>query len=623
MNRRQFIKIGSGTLALGLVGIKSVFAASDVPEDKLATMAGTVTVSPEVVQVGSTLSFTFKYVTGGFGLSAGGSIKFLTPLIWSKPQTTSPSKEGFVRLIDTKLGSITCEEGNPDCATTLTLAKPLQAGDVVELVYGDTSGGGPGVTITNFVWEDFAFNVLLDSDGSGKNSAKRKTNTVRIVAGPAEKLQVVANPSARTNRIILVKAMIADSFYNFPNPAPTGKPALEQHEGIQLLGTRTDSGFYEITTSEYTPFAITAALESIKSTSNPVNILPDSEELDLFFGDIHGHSAGSDGINSPEHYYAYGREIAGLDFCALTDHAECIYPDLKYNWEYIVKATENANKDGEFVTFPAFEWTHGQWGHRDVFYRNAEDALRIGYFNSTVKEFDSPQKLYDLVRSVKPIIIPHHTLAVYNPAQHDPELEPLIEIYSMWGSSEYDNNPLWQLHFKEGTAVETILRRGYKFGVIASGDNHQGQPAQKGLTQSKYAQLTHTNGIAGVWAESLSRESIWKALLARSCFATTGARIYLRFSANGANMGSTLNRTNEIIFNYEVRGTDELKAVEIVSNLRGTPYAIEKPTSDNCLGSYKIKLQENDLSHMYYFYLRIKQTDGEWAWSSPIWVTSS
>ena len=43
-------------------------------------------------------------------------------------------------------------------------------------------------------------------------------------------------------------------------------------------------------------------------------------EYRLFWGDVHGHSAISDGKGSPGDYFTYARDVARLDFVVLTDH---------------------------------------------------------------------------------------------------------------------------------------------------------------------------------------------------------------------------------------------------------------------------------------------------------------
>ena len=106
---------------------------------------------------------------------------------------------------------------------------------------------------------------------------------------------------------------------------------------------------------------------------------------------------------------------------------------------------------------------------------------------------------------------------------------------------------------KDGLRLgETLGVNPYKFGVIGSTDNHNGTPGA--TSESNYmglfgasdatpglrAQLpdikqfkpprTHgASGLAGVWAEENTRDSIFDALKRKETFATSGTRIVLRF----------------------------------------------------------------------------------------------
>nr|MDO8135256.1 hypothetical protein [Candidatus Njordarchaeum guaymaensis] len=52
--------------------------------------------------------------------------------------------------------------------------------------------------------------------------------------------------------------------------------------------------------------------------SNPIMVGSfGSADPKIYWGDVHGHSALSDGTGSPEHHYYYGRYVACLDYCAL------------------------------------------------------------------------------------------------------------------------------------------------------------------------------------------------------------------------------------------------------------------------------------------------------------------
>ena len=143
-----------------------------------------------------------------------------------------------------------------------------------------------------------------------------------------------------------------------------------------------------------------------------------------YYGELHGHSyfsidARVFGASSPEEYFRYARDIAGLDFCSLTDHDSpngiADYPEL---WRYINSLTEKYNEPGKFITFNAFEWTSGEghheivrhwthknkwsihndhsiYGHRNIIFPGSK--VPILPFSHNDPNIDTPEELWELM----------------------------------------------------------------------------------------------------------------------------------------------------------------------------------------------------------------------------------
>ena len=138
----------------------------------------------------------------------------------------------------------------------------------------------------------------------------------------------------------------------------------------------------------------------------------------------------------------------------------------------------------------------------------------------------------------------------------------------------------------------------------------QGGP---GLSNWSRVTRTYNGGLTAVFAKEKTRESIWKALYERRCYATTGPRIYLEFSINGYPMGSELNANKRKLDIYCI-GTYFVFQIEVIKNNR-TIHRTES-NSPECRFSFDdIPEREED-----FYYIRIIQQDKEMAWSSPIWV---
>jgi hypothetical protein len=326
-----------------------------------------------------------------------------------------------------------------------------------------------------------------------------------------------------------------------------------------------------------------------------------SEEFNLFFGDIHGHNVHCDGAGSADEYYRWARDVRLLDFSALTNHMEeakrCRIEDF---WPIVKQKAAEYYEPGRFATFLAFEW--GSWerfGDKCVYYQDEKG----GWFGAHQEFADTPAKLWDQLRGKPVITIPHHSKygGKTDWSFHDPELQPLAEIYSTWGSSEQGGNH----------SVQTAWERGYKLGVIASSDTHTGTPGNEGC------------GLAAVWAGKLTREDLFEALRRRRCYATTGARILLDFRLNGCRMGEAIREEQPGRRELTVlaAGTGNLDTIEILKN---------NVVVHTAQGSGRIiRLEWEDAqdgrsgSGEDFYYVRLSQTDGNRAWSSPIWIGSA
>ena len=141
-----------------------------------------------------------------------------------------------------------------------------------------------------------------------------------------------------------------------------------------------------------------------------------------------------------------------------------------------------------------------------------------------------------------------------------PERSPVVEVYSKHGSGVSDDGPYPYLHTMgprdaRGT-VHHGLVLGHRFGFLASTDHHAGYPGSYG------------DGRAAVWAEDLTRESLWEALLARRTYAVTGDKVACRFHVNGRPMGSAFAEDGARTVALDVRGCAALDKIIVYKNAR-------------------------------------------------------
>jgi len=124
----------------------------------------------------------------------------------------------------------------------------------------------------------------------------------------------------------------------------------------------------------------------------------------------------------------------------------------------------------------------------------------------------------------------------------------------------------------------------------------------------------YKGGIAAVYAEELTRESIWDALWKRRCYGTTGVKLFLDFKINGRTMGEEIRtRDGKLQIEVEASGAGKIKQIDIVKDNKDL-YS-RRPDKEVSRFSKAVTVEGDS-----FFYVRVTQNDRNMAWSSPIWV---
>jgi hypothetical protein len=401
--------------------------------------------------------------------------------------------------------------------------------------------------------------------------------------------------------------------------------------------------------------------EQLRAVSDPLEIGSGEPERSLYWGDIHSHirerraqAMISDaemlmGPPTVEEALRWARDVGAVHFAAVTDH-DSLLTDAE--WAETIEAHRRLNEDGRFVTFPGYEWgssrgISGNYGHRHVIFRRnrARGVEPVPLLRSRESGTSTPPALHAALRATVPIddvlLVPHHTAragsALWMDWQYsDPELERCCEVFSIWGSSEKMGEP-WPIKYlasggyfgaseARGHHLQDGLARGWRFGFTGGSEAHDGRPSRPLIHGSHVIAETEflaPPGITGVWAESLTRDGIFDALRARRCYATTGARIIVRFNLNTAAgdtpMGGEVSAAaleGPVELTAEVIGTAPIASCELVKNNR----EIDRASSGG--SELRDQLRDSDAARPGdYYYLRVTQADGEMAWASPIFVT--
>ena len=326
----------------------------------------------------------------------------------------------------------------------------------------------------------------------------------------------------------------------------------------------------------------------------------------VYWGDLHVHTSLSyDAWHhaDPAMAYPWAKRIANLDFAAITDHTESNFDERSF--QQIKRLARQHYDPGRFVTFPAFEWSGDTslGGDHNVFFLEDDPPL----FRHVDAASRRVEHLLSLLRKHRAFVIPHF---LGRRANWDIDLDAeaanlarrVVEIYSAHQTSE----------FGEGLTNDGLKR--WKLGFIGSGDGHEGHP---GDTYNVITDWGLHGGLAAVRAESLTREGIAQAIHDRSCYATSGERVYLEFSADGHPMGSEIRSSGPPVFRVRSFASVPVDQIDIVKSGRvAVKHALQTALAD---------WTWTDVSYdgaPAYYYARVTFRDGERAWSSPIWINA-
>ncbi len=434
-----------------------------------------------------------------------------------------------------------------------------------------------------------------------------------------------------------ITVVYVDKYYNPSNPGERTIEILDLN-GKKYLDARIENS-PSLTISPPADIALPTRLiiRDNKGFEAKCNPRPQKsfDGCNTYFGEIHWHSEFSgDAYRNLQECFDYAREQIALDFATPGDH----YPNRIQEYFDIIDRNYNP---GSFVTFPGFELSISN-GHINFYFRKRgsfdkfEDAWKATRANP---DFAKPDALrispfYEAWNPEEVIMIPHHmniTSGTFEKVIHkdgyalwrqfdwrgaDDRFIRLAEIVQTRGSFETEkvDTGWFGKSGGYGSSIRSALARGLRFGFIGGTDNHDGWPVRG-------TNATPELGLAAVQAKELTREAIFDAMRARRTYATTGARIDLDFCLNGKYpMGSEakLLPIEKRTFKISIHGTAPLDIVEIIS--AGTELASIPVNGTEDLETEWTDPRDDAPIDNCYYYLRLRQKDGNCAWSSPIWV---
>jgi len=324
------------------------------------------------------------------------------------------------------------------------------------------------------------------------------------------------------------------------------------------------------------------------------------------FGDIHQHSAHSDGCGTADEPYLRARYVYGDDFCALTDHESFIGKRIgEGEWAYLRGVAERHDDPGTFATLIAYEWTGRMYpgpGHK-VVYLPPDGGPIVSR-----DEVPEGKELVARVKALGGFAVPHHVgWTGADEEAHDEEGQPVWEICSCHGCYMTADHPLGGRGDLRDQMVDAVMRRGRRFGFIACSDGH-GLLYHHGVGRKRDP---FRCGLTAVQAEDCTREAILSAIRERRCYATSGVPILLDLRAGDAPMGAAVEVDGPVDVRAEVRCASELESLSL-EGPDGPIATVGGQGREHAVLEATVKPG--------WVYARAQQKDGEMAWSSPIFL---
>ena len=623
--------------------------------EDIGTDNGTARIEPDdPVAANSPGSWEIIYTAGPAGIAVGGSVRFEIPYGFTPPQIHWQSDTGYCRAECSREGAalgVLVDEPpvklDPEPFYYVTrwgrhvfvqvLEEPLEEGDTITLTYGRHPGYQAGAWVQHFAGPA-EFTVATDVDGT--RSAKfsgytlvQDQPTLKVIADQPTHFEVYAPTYARVGEPVTLKVLACDEERNTAQPEEgiievTGNDSEAEVDFLPPEGSQRRIKIAFPTPGEKA-VRVTDLESGLTGVSNPIICSEDAHELNLYWGDIHGHTILSDGLKSPEEYFEFACEEAALDFTAIADHSQYLSDE---DWEHIQRATREFNSPGEMVTLLGYEYSLNApkpcYGDKNIYYPGDEGPL--------LRATDIMRSEYADMREHAPEWKENGAMMILHQHAHgsgsfyDPDLVRLCEVYSIWGASEGGTvearsgtpsidatRPLMPARDRDyaGHLGADLLAEGWILGFMAASDDHAGRPGKTDWLRTRRA---YPGGLAGVWMPELTREALWDALWNRRCYGTSGARIALEFELDGTPMGSILEGDHpEPQIEVSATGTETIALVEV---LRGRE-VIYTHTGVGPVVHFVITDAEPPAEGCYY-YVRVTQVDGEMAWSSPVWTAN-
>ena len=305
----------------------------------------------------------------------------------------------------------------------------------------------------------------------------------------------------------------------------------------------------------------------------------------VYFGQIHSHTNMSDGAGEVESAYEYAKNVAKLDFFAVTDHSNSLDTANSVDPATINLNTHNSDnakwlrgqaaaagvyEDGKFISFFGYEMTwSGGPGHINTFNTGGFVSRNNTFLNAKTNDAGM-RAYYELLKrhpeSISMFNHPGNTFGNFaNFGYYDPVIDQRITLLEVGNGEGAIGSGGYFPSYEQYTLA---LDKGWHLAPTNSQDNHLGKWGDSNTART------------AIWTNDLSLGGVYQALREMRVYATEVADLEIVYKVNGQPLGSILDVVPPSAnFTAEITNPTDgnyVKSVALVTNggreiLRRTP----------------------------------------------------
>ena len=335
--------------------------------------------------------------------------------------------------------------------------------------------------------------------------------------------------------------------------------------------------------------------------------------LTPYFGQLHSHTNISDGSGSIDSAYEYAKEVAGVDFLAVTDHSNSLDNDTSCDMSDGSNSPEWVNAhnvaksytDETFLGVYGYEmtWSNGI-GHINTFntpgfesrnktgLTNKDSNALVNYYN-ILKQFPSSLSQWNH---------PGNTFGDFEDFNYyDEQIDSLITLIEV-GNGE--GAIRGSGYFPSYEYYTRALDKGWHVAPSNNQDNHKGRWGNANTAKTV------------ILADELNEENLYDALRNMRTYATEDENLSIIYTLNDEIMGSIIGdkpETVNIKVSVEDPDGENIGKVSVISN-GGKTVASKVVNSSKEVVEFTLSADDS------YYYIRIDQEDKDIAVTAPVWI---